>query len=125
MPGLVSTLLYQMYSAPVRLVQTCLQGMLQVWQPRHLSRFITMANWALIFITNFLGFSHHDHGIALRTCGAVIVEGVTELGITADHVGRLHKDTGQAVVHAAPFPGNPGQWYVHRPFIGVIQEGLP
>src|SRR5215470_5437872 len=49
-PGLVSTLLKYTYSRPGRLVQTCLQVTEQVWQPMHLSRFITMATWAITLI---------------------------------------------------------------------------
>jgi hypothetical protein len=32
-----------MYSVPSRFVHTCLQVTEQVWQPMHLSRFITIA----------------------------------------------------------------------------------
>ena len=42
MPGFVSTSLNQMYSAPRRFVQTFLQVTEHVWQPMHLSRFITI-----------------------------------------------------------------------------------
>ncbi len=42
MPGFVSTLLKYTYSVPGRFVQTCLQVTEQVWQPMHLSRFITI-----------------------------------------------------------------------------------
>ena len=42
MPGLVSTLLNQAYSTPLREVHTFLQVTEQVWQPMHLSRFSTM-----------------------------------------------------------------------------------
>ena len=43
MPGLVSTLLNHAYSMPWREVHTFLQVTEQVWQPMHLSRFITIA----------------------------------------------------------------------------------
>src|SRR5919197_4032578 len=46
-PGRVSTLLNQTYSMPVRLVHACLQVTEQVWQPMHLSRFITIAICAI------------------------------------------------------------------------------
>src|SRR5512136_520940 len=99
MPGLVSTLLYHMYSAPARLVQTFLQGMLHVWQPMHLSRFMTMANCALIFIPlHLMRFPYDDHLVPLRTGGAVVVEAVAQLSVTSDHVGRLHHDVSDAVV---------------------------
>ena len=38
-------------SVPVRLVHACLQVTEQVWQPMHLSRFITIAIWAMTFIS--------------------------------------------------------------------------
>ena len=50
MPGLVSTLLKYTYSVPGRFVQTCLQVTVQVWQPMHLSRFITIATFAMTLI---------------------------------------------------------------------------
>ena len=40
-------MLNQTYSVPVRLVQACLQVTEQVWHPMHLSRFITIAIWAI------------------------------------------------------------------------------
>src|SRR6478609_6753799 len=51
-PGRVSTLLNQTYSVPARLVHACLQVTEQVWQPMHLSRFITIAIWAMTRIRN-------------------------------------------------------------------------
>ncbi len=36
-----------MYSVPARLVQACLQVTEHVWQPMHLSRFITIDIWAM------------------------------------------------------------------------------
>jgi len=39
-----------MYSTPGRLVHTCLQVTEQVWQPMHLSRFITIPTCARIVI---------------------------------------------------------------------------
>ncbi len=75
MPGFVSTLLNQIYSDPAGVVQAFLQGMVQVWQARHLSRFITMAIWALIFIEDHLpGFAYDDNFIALAASRPVIVE---------------------------------------------------
>src|SRR5664279_5246865 len=50
-PGRVSTLLNQTYSTPERLVQACLQVTEQVWQPMHLSRFITIASCAITRIS--------------------------------------------------------------------------
>src|SRR5210317_1778716 len=105
MPGLVSTLLNQIYSAPARLVQTFLQGMLQVWQPRHLSRFKTMAICALIFIPFHLSsLSDHDHLISLGTSWAIIVETIAQLGIPTDHLSRLHQDAGNTIVGPASLP---------------------
>src|SRR3989304_1537410 len=105
MPGLVSTLLNHLYSAPARLVHTFLQGMLQVWQPMHLSRFMTIAIWALILIPVHLpGPSHNDDLIALRSRGSVIVEPVAELCIAPDHLGGFHQNMGQAVVGSSALP---------------------
>ena len=36
-----------MYSVPERLVHACLHVTEQVWHPMHLSRFITIAIWAI------------------------------------------------------------------------------
>ena len=49
-PGRVSTLLNHMYSVPSRFVHACLQVTEQVWQPMHLSRFMTIAICAMTFI---------------------------------------------------------------------------
>ena len=46
-----------MYSAPRRFVQTFLQVTEQVWQPMHLSRFITIAD---------LGPDPHQYSTSLR-----------------------------------------------------------
>src|SRR4051812_3672522 len=54
MLGLVSTLLNQTYSVPARLVHACLQVTEQVWQPMHLSRFITIAIWAMTLTAQLL-----------------------------------------------------------------------
>src|SRR5215831_581977 len=54
-PGRVSTLLNQTYSTPDRLVHACLHVTEQVWQPMHLSRFITIAIWAITFMTALHG----------------------------------------------------------------------
>src|SRR5512136_307840 len=125
MPGLVSTLLTHMYSAPLRLVQTFLQGMLQVWQPMHLSRFNTIASWALIFIPLDLpGLAHHDHLVALGADGAVVVEAVAELGVAPDHVGGLDHDARDAVVGAAALAGKRRARRVDEPLLRVVHEGL-
>ncbi len=46
-PGLVSTLLKYTYSVPGRFVHVCLHVTEQVWQPMHLSRFMTIATCAI------------------------------------------------------------------------------
>ena len=106
MPGLVSTLLNHAYSMPWREVQTFLQVTEQVWQPMHLSRFITIAICARIFMMTVLlgcaidgiGVVHpvdlvdlaHDHElVAVGADRAVVVEAVGELRIAADHVRGL------------------------------------
>src|SRR3990170_1802409 len=47
LPGWVSTLFQYMYSRPLRLVHWVLQAVVQVWQPMHLLRSITIAIWRL------------------------------------------------------------------------------
>src|SRR5512144_3449513 len=97
MPGLVSTLLNQMYSAPRRLVQTFLQVTEQVWQPMHLSRFITIPIWARTLIggprssvDDLRGpLADNDQLVALRPGRPVVVEAPGELRVAADQVGRL------------------------------------
>src|SRR3990172_9414687 len=44
LPGWVSTLFQYMYSRPLRLVHWVLQAVVQVWQPMHLFRSITIAS---------------------------------------------------------------------------------
>src|SRR5262245_28266786 len=50
-PGRVSTLLTHTYSTPDRLVHACLHVTEQVWQPMHLSRFMTMAICAMTLMS--------------------------------------------------------------------------
>src|SRR5215831_1890795 len=116
-PGLVSTLLKYTYSRPGRLVQTCLQVTEQVWQPMHLSRFITMATWAITLIAGLrpargrgaraeprarspvlhvLGpAADHRDLVALAAGRAVVVERPGQLPVAADHVGGLDNHVGQ------------------------------
>src|SRR3989344_4662207 len=47
LPGWVSTLFQYMYSRPSRLVHWVVQAVVQVWQPMHLLRSITIAIWRL------------------------------------------------------------------------------
>src|SRR3954453_658743 len=51
-PGRVSTFLNHTYSVPDRLVHPCLHVTEQVWQPMHLSRFITIDIWAMTLISS-------------------------------------------------------------------------
>src|SRR5690606_11085371 len=102
-----------MYSAPGRLVQVCLHVTEQVWQPMHLSRFITIATCALILIGPApagVGASehhllrapaHHDELVALRPGRPVVVDPEGELAVPAYHVGRLDGDAGGRVVRPA------------------------
>src|SRR5699024_3883080 len=53
-PGRVSTLLNHRDSVPDRLVHACLQATEQVWQPMHLSRFITIVIWAMTRMSELL-----------------------------------------------------------------------
>src|SRR6187200_840972 len=103
-PGRVSTLLNHTYSVPVRLVHACLQVTEQVWQPMHLSRFITMAICAmtLISVLHVLRALADDRDlVALVARGAEVVERKGQLGVTADQVARLHQQASQRVVDAA------------------------
>src|SRR5579884_3968797 len=101
-----------MYSAPGRLVHTCLQVTLQVWQPMHLSRFITMPTCARIVIRcspprsrsiqparesvsvhhRGQALADHRHLIALRAGGTVVVEAPRELRVAADQMRWLYGD---------------------------------
>ena len=66
-PGLVSTLLNQAYSTPLRLVHACLQVTEQVWHPMHLSRFITIAICAIdLRISTHLLAAAADHVTSSR-----------------------------------------------------------
>src|SRR6185312_6935476 len=119
MPGLVSTLLNHTYSVPDRLVQVCLQVTEQVWQPMHLSRFITIPNCAMTFIAHFLraprrsssvlhllaATAHDGHLVALVAGRAKVVEGEHVLAVTARQVAGLDPYPGQRVVVAATLAG--------------------
>src|SRR6476619_6553828 len=102
-----------MYSVPERLVHACLQVTEQVWHPMHLSRFITIAIWAmtvmpglpsrLASVLDVLGATPYDgHLVALVAGGPEVVEGVGQLCVAADHVARLDQQPGPGVVDAAP-----------------------
>src|SRR3712207_1680242 len=74
-PGRVSTLLNHTYSTPLRLVHACLQVTLQVWQPMHLSRFITMASCAISFIGSLRTLhSASSVGHLLAAAGRILVD---------------------------------------------------
>lgn len=82
MPGFVSTLLKYIYSAPVRFVHVFLQVTLHVWQPMHLSKFMTIPICALIFKPiDLLQLADDDIQVALIPRWAVIVKAVAELGV--------------------------------------------
>src|SRR5262247_3556189 len=110
-PGRVSTLLNQTYSTPDRLVHACLQVTEQVWQPMHLSRFITMAIWAITLMGRsapwasvphlLAAAADHRDLVALAAGRAQVVEREAELGVAADQVGRLDQQPGERVVDAA------------------------
>src|SRR5665647_3115556 len=134
-PGRVSTLLNQTYSVPDRLVHACLQVTEQVWQPMHLSRFMTIAIWAISLIcvlrsraSGSVSSIHHllrataDHRdfVALVSGRAEIVEGEAELCVATDEVARLDQQTGQRVVDAAPLAGGLRDGHVDEPVLGVV-----
>src|SRR5881409_1760784 len=85
-PGRVSTLLNHAYSTPPRLVHACLQVTEQVWQPMHLSRFITMLIWAItrMSVLDLLAGAAPDDGdlVALVTGRAEVVERERQLRVT-------------------------------------------
>ena len=74
---------------PARLVHACLQVTEQVWQPMHLSRFITMPIWAMTRIstvTSWSGGGSIVTIVALVAGRAEVVERVGQLGVAADQV---------------------------------------
>src|SRR5699024_897955 len=92
------------YSAPGRLVHTLLHVTLHVWQPIHLSKFMTMPNCALIFKPIHLisiHFSYRYLFITLVAGRSIVIEAVTELCITANHLCRFNMDTCWAIECAA------------------------
>src|SRR3972149_4111773 len=59
LPGWVSTLFQYMYSRPLRLVHWVLQAVVQVWQPMHLFRSMTIASCRFdIVFSSGLGHIH-------------------------------------------------------------------
>src|ERR1051326_8142869 len=100
MPGLVSTLLKYTYSVPGRLVHTCLQVTEHVWQPMHLSRFITIATWAMTLTgplrraaleLHLLRAAPDDGDLVALVAGrAVVVERVAELAVPDRKSTRLN-----------------------------------
>src|SRR5215218_6395258 len=88
-PGRVSTLLNQTYSTPLRLVQACLHVTEQVWQPMHLSRFMTMPIWAItrMSVLHLLAAPADDGDLVpLVARRAEVVERERQLGVAADEV---------------------------------------
>src|SRR5262245_32941107 len=134
-PGRVSTLLNQTYSTPLRLVHACLQVTEQVWQPMHLSRFITMAICAIGLMSRsapwasvphlLAAAADHRHLVALAAGRAQVVEREAELGVAADQVGRLDQQPGERVVDAAAPAAGLGDRHVDDPFLGVVHEDRP
>src|SRR5690625_2350956 len=125
-----------MYSVPDRLVQACLQVTEQVWQPMHLSRFITIAICAMTFIaaprrrwssrpsvTHLLAAAtHYRHLVALVSGGPHVVEGERVLAVSARQVARFDPHPGQRIVVAAPLSGGLGARGVHGAFLDVVDE---
>src|SRR5215831_15931158 len=106
-PGLVSTLLKYTYSRPGRLVQTCLQVTEQVWQPMHLSRFITMATWAITLIAGLRPVRGQGAEAAPREQSARAAPRARSpvlhvLGPAADHRDLVALAAGRAVVVERP-----------------------
>src|SRR5699024_1147805 len=61
-PGRGSPLLSQMYSVRDPLAQACLQVTEQVWQPMHLSRFITIDIWAMTLMSGAPSYGRSRDG---------------------------------------------------------------
>src|SRR5262250_2224875 len=88
-PGRVSTLLNHTYSTPLRLVHACLQVTEQVWHPMHLSRFITIAIWAItrISVLDLLAAPPDDRDLVTLVSGRPeVVERERQLRVAADEV---------------------------------------
>src|SRR6478735_7354667 len=142
-PGRVSTLLNQTYSVPDRLVHACLQVTEQVWQPMHLSRFITIAIWAMTFtgneppttrwsslsrpsVLNLLRALADDGDlVALVARGPEVVEREGQLGVAADQVAGLDQQPGQRVVDAAALARRLRERDVDQPVLGVVHVHRP
>src|SRR4051812_15828786 len=113
---------------PRRLVHACFQVTEHVWQPMHLSRFMTMAIWAIGRISTrppggrglgggscpwrsgpwdasvlalLVGAADVRRLVTLVARGAQVVEGPAQLGVAADEMGRFEDEPGERVVDAA------------------------
>src|SRR5918996_797934 len=113
---------------PERLVQACLQVTEQVWQPMHLSRFITIASWAIGRISTpppVIGgpeWAEHRDLVALAAGRSEVVEGERQLGVAADQMGRLEQQPGQRVMDATASTTDLGSRNVDDPVLGVVHE---
>src|SRR5690242_21643125 len=109
-----------MYSAPGRLVHRFLHARLHVWHPMHLSRWNTIETCERTFMSGSLcgspfrfsrQFANDRIRVPVGGRGAIIVEVVTMLGITANHQYRLQAQTRHAVgATAAPIPAHRRFW---------------
>jgi hypothetical protein len=66
--------------------------------------------------------AHHDELVAVGADGAVVVEAVAELGVTANHVRRLENDARHRVVNAAAHAGDFRSRGVDDLFLGVVHQ---
>ncbi len=85
-------MLNQAYSTPGRFVHACLQVTEQVWQPMHLSRFMTMLIWAItrMSVLHLLAGAAPDDGdlVALVPGRAEVVERERQLGVPLAELQR-------------------------------------
>src|SRR3989344_570650 len=101
LPGWVSTLFQYMYSRPLRLVHWVLQAVVQVWQPMHLLRSITIAIWRLDMVAALR--LRHVHRGFIGELVAVPLGAELEMPPAAGQLqGRQH--TRHRRVHAHAFP---------------------
>src|SRR5690606_37767725 len=108
---------------PSRFVHAVLHVTLHVWQPMHLSRFMTIATCALIFKpVDLLHLADRHVFITLVSDRSVIIESVTQLSITADHLRRFHMDTSRCIMASAPLLRNFRAWNLDMLILRMIHE---
>src|SRR5690606_9307731 len=77
----------------------------------------------LVHPVNVLHLANDYELVAIRADGAVIVEPIGQLGVSADHVRGLEHDAGHRIVDPAALAGDLPAGHVHDLFRGVIHHG--